>query len=162
MHQVGPCSKHILLTGLDQLPMGIIRHRLHLAKAILSKVASLLQHTGQPGGQAAAGYGQVPAGAYAGYPSSQGYPEQQAANNAGYGYQVAQDPAYGSAPAFSAPTSQQAYAQPAPTQPAYDQSVPQSAAYGAAPATAAPVGYAKTVSPQPGFPQYDSTQMYTR
>lgn len=45
MHQVGPCSKHILLMGLDQLPMGIIRHHLHLAKAILSKVASLLQHT---------------------------------------------------------------------------------------------------------------------
>ncbi|CAK7328848.1 unnamed protein product [Dovyalis caffra] len=115
---------------------------------------------GQPGGQAATGYGQVTAAGYGGYPSSQqGYPEQQAANNAGYGYQGSQDPAYSTGPAYCAPTSQQAYAQPTPTQPSYDQSVPQSAGYGAAPATA-PVGYGKTVSPQPGYPQYDSTQMY--
>ncbi|KAJ6744692.1 P-ELEMENT SOMATIC INHIBITOR ISOFORM C [Salix purpurea] len=125
--------------------------------------------SGQPGGQATAGYGQVPAGGgYGSYPSSQqGYPEQQAANNAGYGYQGAQDPAYGSAPAYVAPATQQGYAQPAPTQPSYDQSVPQSAGYGAAPAAApatapaaAPAGYGKTVSPQPGYPQYDSTQVY--
>ncbi|XP_011036258.1 PREDICTED: far upstream element-binding protein 2-like [Populus euphratica] len=116
--------------------------------------------SGQPGGQAAAGYAQGPAGGYGSYPSAQqGYSEQQAANNAGYGYQGSQDPAYGSAPAYGAPASQQGYAQPAPTQPSYDQSVPQSAGYGAAPATA-PVGYGKTVSPQPGYPQYDSTQMY--
>ncbi|XP_061944068.1 uncharacterized protein LOC133668308 isoform X1 [Populus nigra] len=115
---------------------------------------------GQPGGQAAAGYAQGPAGGYGSYPSAQqGYPEQQAANNAGYGYQGSQDPAYGSAPAYGAPASQQGYAQPTPTQPSYDQSVPQSAGYGAAPATAQ-VGYGKTVSPQPGYPQYDSTQMY--
>ncbi|KAJ6762185.1 hypothetical protein OIU74_024801 [Salix koriyanagi] len=125
--------------------------------------------SGQPGGQAAAGYGQVPAGGgYGSYPSSQqGYPEQQAANNAGYGYQGAQDPAYGSAPAYVAPATQQGYAQPTSTQPSYDQSVPQSAGYGAAPAAApatapaaAPAGYGKTVSPQPGYPQYDSTQVY--
>ena len=117
--------------------------------------------SGQPGGQAAAGYAQGPAGGYGSYPSvaQQGYSEQQAANSAGYGYQGSQDPAYGSAPAYGAPASQQGYAQPTPTQPSYDQSVPQSAGYVAAPATA-PVGYGKTVSPQPGYPQYDSTQMY--
>ncbi|KAJ6348751.1 hypothetical protein OIU77_006345 [Salix suchowensis] len=81
-------------------------------------------------------------------PLSHGYPEQQAANNAGYGSQ-------GSV----APPTQQGYAQPTPTQPSYDQSVPQSAGYRAAPA-AAPAGYGKTVSPQPGYPQYDSTQVY--
>ncbi|XP_012077120.1 far upstream element-binding protein 2 isoform X2 [Jatropha curcas] len=118
---------------------------------------------GQPSGQQATGYVQGPSGGYGSYPSSQqGYPEQPAQNNAAYGYQGSQDPAYGSgtASAYSAPQSgQQAYAQPAPTQPSYDQSVPQSGAYAAAPGSA-PVGYGKTVSPQPTYPQYDSTQMY--
>ena len=44
MHRVGPCSNPILLMGLDQVLMGIIRHKLHLAQAILSKVASLFLH----------------------------------------------------------------------------------------------------------------------
>jgi hypothetical protein len=44
MHRVGPCSNPILLMGPDQVPMGIIRHKLHLAQAILSKVASLFLH----------------------------------------------------------------------------------------------------------------------
>ncbi|KAF2290396.1 hypothetical protein GH714_012762 [Hevea brasiliensis] len=48
------------------------------------------------------------------------FPEQPASNNAGYGYQGSQDPAYGSGPGatYSAPPSgQQAYAQPTATQP---------------------------------------------
>ncbi|XP_075648964.1 uncharacterized protein LOC142619648 isoform X2 [Castanea sativa] len=119
---------------------------------------------GQPGAQQAQGYAQVgPTGGYGPYAASQqGYPEQAAPNNAAYGYQGPQDPAYSGAPAsaYSAPPSgQPGYAQPAPTQQGYDQSVPQSGGYGSAPATA-PVAYGKTVSPQPGYAQYDSTQMY--
>ncbi|KAF2290394.1 hypothetical protein GH714_012742 [Hevea brasiliensis] len=104
---------------------------------------------GQPGGQQSTGYVQGPTGGYGLYPSSQqGCPEQPASNNAGYGYQGSQDPAYGSGPGatYSAPPSgQQAYAQPTATQPSYDQSVPQSGAYGAAPGSA-PVGYGKNLS----------------
>ncbi|KAF2290405.1 hypothetical protein GH714_012829 [Hevea brasiliensis] len=81
---------------------------------------------GQPGGQQSTGYVQGPTGGYGLYPSSQqGCPEQPASNNAGYGYQRSQDPAYGSGPGatYGAPPSgQQAYAQPTATQPSYDQS----------------------------------------
>ncbi|XP_065847114.1 uncharacterized protein [Euphorbia lathyris] len=127
-----------------------------------------VQSYGQPAGQQASGYVQGPSGGYGSYPSSQqGYPEQPAPNNAGYGYQGSQDPtAYGSVPgsAYSAPQSgqQQTYAQPTATQPSYDQSVPQPGAYGAAAPVSAPAGYGKTVSPQPAsYPQYESAaQMY--
>ncbi|GMY08023.1 far upstream element-binding protein 1-like isoform X2 [Fagus crenata] len=91
-----------------------------------------------------------------------GYPEQAAPNNAAYGYQGPQDPAYsgGPASAYSAPPSgQPGYAQPAPTQQSYDQSIPQAGGYGSVPASA-PVAYGKTVSPQPAYTQYDTTQMY--
>ncbi|KAF2290386.1 hypothetical protein GH714_012705 [Hevea brasiliensis] len=102
----------------------------------------------QPGGQQSTGYVQGPTGGYGLYPSSQqGYPEQPASNNAGYGYQGSQDPAYGSGPGATycaPPSGQQAYAQPTATQPSYDQSVPQSGAYGAAPGSA-PVGYGKNL-----------------
>ncbi|KAK0575615.1 hypothetical protein LWI29_003782 [Acer saccharum] len=120
--------------------------------------------------QPAAGYGQVgPTGAYGGgYANSQqGYPEQPAPSNAGYGGHGPQEPNYASAPisAYAAvPTAQAGYAQPTQAQPTaaqpnYDQSAQQSSAYGVAPGSA-PVAYGKTVSPQPGYPQYDSTQMY--
>ncbi|GAV58424.1 KH_1 domain-containing protein [Cephalotus follicularis] len=119
---------------------------------------------GQPVGHQAPGYGQVgPTGGYGAYPAAQqGYPEQPAANTAGYGYQAPQDPSYSSAPGSAygvPPTGQPNYGQPAPTQPNYDQSAPQSGGYGTASVTA-PVNYGKTVSPQPAYPQYDSTQMY--
>ncbi|GMY07919.1 far upstream element-binding protein 1-like isoform X2 [Fagus crenata] len=118
---------------------------------------------GQPGAQQAQGYAQVgPTGGYGQYASQQGYPEQAAPNNAAYGYQGPQDPAYsgGPASAYSAPPSgQPGYAQPAPTQQSYDQSIPQAGGYGSVPASA-PVAYGKTVSPQPAYTQYDTTQMY--
>ncbi|KAK2371971.1 far upstream element-binding protein [Trifolium repens] len=118
---------------------------------------------GQPGAQAATSYAQ-PTG-YGSYPSSQQtYPEQPASNNAVYGYQAPQDPAYsGAAQTYSAaPTVQPGYVQPAPTQTGYDQSNPQPAVYAAVPAAAsAQAAYGKTVSPQPAaYAQYDSTQVY--
>ncbi|XVF63421.1 hypothetical protein PTKIN_Ptkin09bG0085900 [Pterospermum kingtungense] len=104
----------------------------------------------------AAGYGQYP-------PSQQGYSEQPVPNNAGYGYQGAQDSGYGGGHASTygapPPSGQAAYAQPTAAQPTYDQSLSQSGGYAAVPGSA-PVAYGKTVSPQPGYPQYDSTQMY--
>ncbi|KAJ1390853.1 K-like proteiny domain [Sesbania bispinosa] len=117
---------------------------------------------GQPGAQTAASYAQVGPTGYGSYPSQQTYPEQQAPNNAVYGYQAPQDPAYSSAaaPAYSAaPSGQPGYVQPAPTQTGYEQSNPQSAGYAAVPASA-PAAYGKTLSPQPAYPQYDSTQVY--
>ncbi|KAG6607520.1 Far upstream element-binding protein 3, partial [Cucurbita argyrosperma subsp. sororia] len=131
---------------------------------------------GQPGVQQLSAYGQqvAPAAAYEQYPTTQqGYPEQAAANTAGYAaYQAPQDPAaYSSAQAtaaavYSAPASgQPTYPQQTAAQPSYDQSVPQSGGYGTVPSSA-PVGYGKSVSPQPqpqpqpGYPQYDSTQVY--
>ncbi|KAK8542446.1 hypothetical protein V6N13_136979 [Hibiscus sabdariffa] len=118
-------------------------------------VAGYTQPTAYAQASAAAGYGQYP-------PSQQGYSEQQAPNNAGYGYQGAQDSGYGGGPAATygaQPTSGQAtYAQTTAAQPTYDQSAPQSGGYAAA--GSAPAGYGKAVSPQPGYPQYDSTQMY--
>ncbi|KAG6659182.1 far upstream element-binding protein 2-like isoform X1 [Carya illinoinensis] len=121
---------------------------------------------GQSGSQQVPGYAQVgAAGGYGPYaPSQQGYPEQAAANNVGYGYQGPQDHAAysgGPAAAYSAPPSgQPGYAQPASTQPSYDQSIPQSGGYGAVPASAS-AAYGKTLSPQPGYAQYDSTQAYS-
>ncbi|KAK8591818.1 hypothetical protein V6N13_031844 [Hibiscus sabdariffa] len=119
-------------------------------------VAGYTQPTAYAQAGAAAGYGQYP-------PSQQGYSEQQQApNNAGYGYQGAQDSGYGGGPAATygaQPTSGQAtYTQTTAAQPTYDQSAPQSGGYAAA--GSAPAGYGKAVSPQPGYPQYDSTQMY--
>ncbi|KAK7406015.1 hypothetical protein VNO78_07629 [Psophocarpus tetragonolobus] len=120
---------------------------------------------GQPAAQPAASYAQVGPTGYGAYPSSQpSYPEQTAPNNAVYGYQAPQDPAYssGAAPAYGAtqPSGQAGYVQPAPTQTGYDQSNPQSAGYAAVPASAPPA-YGKTLSPQPAtYPQYDSTQVY--
>ncbi|CAI8589388.1 unnamed protein product [Vicia faba] len=120
---------------------------------------------GQPGAPAAASYAQVGPTGYGSYPSSQQtYPEQPASNNAVYGYQAPQDPAYssGAAQAYSAaPTVQPGYVQPTQTQAGYDQSNPQPAVYAAVPAAGtAPAAYGKTVSPQPAYPQYDSTQVY--
>ncbi|GMJ11704.1 hypothetical protein like AT4G10070 [Hibiscus trionum] len=120
----------------------------------------------QQGSQPVAGYSQPTAYAQAstaGYgqyaPSQQGYSEQQQApNNAGYGYQGAQDSGYGggSAATYGAqPTSGQAtYAQTTAAQPSYDQSVPQSGGHAAATTPGS------ATAPQPGYPQYDSTQMY--
>ncbi|KAF5727077.1 far upstream element-binding protein 2 isoform X1 [Tripterygium wilfordii] len=110
--------------------------------------------------QQAAAYGQM---VYGQYPSSQqGYTEQPVSATPAYGYQGAQDQAYGSAAGatYSVPPSgQPAYAQSTPAQPGYDQSAAPSGGYAAVP-TNAPASYGKTVSPQPGYPQYDSTQMY--
>ncbi|KAE8706409.1 bifunctional purine synthesis protein purC/E-like isoform X1 [Hibiscus syriacus] len=117
-------------------------------------------------------YAQASTAGYGQYPPSQGYSEQQQIpNNAGYGYQGAQDSGYasGAAATYGAPptSGQSTYAQTTAAHPTYDQSVTQSGGYAAATAPAsapasgtAPAGYGKTVSPQPGYPQYDSTQMY--
>ncbi|KAL4314745.1 hypothetical protein AHAS_Ahas15G0115800 [Arachis hypogaea] len=118
---------------------------------------------GQPVSQPAASYAQVAPSGYGSYPSAQqAYPDQQAPNNnAGYGYQAPQDPAYasGTATTYSAaPSGQPGYVQPAPTQIGYEQSNPQSAGYAAVQASA-PSAYGKTLSPQPTY-QYDSTQVY--
>lgn len=120
---------------------------------------------GQPAAQPAASYAQVGPTGYGSYPTSQpSYPEQPAANNAVYGYQAPQDPAYntGAAAAYSTaqPSGQPGYVQPTPTQTGYEQSNTQSAGYAAVPASA-PAAYGKTMSPQPAaYPQYDSTQVY--
>uniref|UniRef100_M1AV71 Nucleic acid binding protein n=1 Tax=Solanum tuberosum TaxID=4113 RepID=M1AV71_SOLTU len=124
---------------------------------------------GQPVPQQPLTYAQAaPVGGYSSYPSQPTYTEQQATNNAGYGYQGPVDQTYSGAQAsttHSAPFSGlQAYAQPAPVpssapaQPGYDQSMTQPGG-GYAPVPAA--GYVKSVSPQPGYaPQYDANQMY--
>ncbi|KAM7266241.1 hypothetical protein ACFE04_004138 [Oxalis oulophora] len=117
----------------------------------------------QPGGTQTSGYGQVaPAGGYGAYPmTQQGYTDQTAVNNGGYGYQQApQDSAYntgsGTTSAYGAPTSvqpnygqpaiaQQNYGQAAPSQQTYDQSAaPQPGGYVAAPASAS-TAYGKAV-----------------
>ncbi|XP_059297323.1 uncharacterized protein LOC132050209 [Lycium ferocissimum] len=125
---------------------------------------------GQPVPQQPPAYAQAaPAGGYSSYPSQPAYTEQQATNNAGYGYQGSADQTYSGAQAstaYSAPfTGQQGYAQPAavpastPAQPGYDQSMTQpGGGYATAPVAAA--GYVKSVSPQPGYAQYDANQMY--
>ncbi|XWS24696.1 hypothetical protein CRYUN_Cryun27aG0005500 [Craigia yunnanensis] len=117
---------------------------------------SAQQATAYAQASTASGYGQYP-------PSHQGYSEQPAPNNAGYGYQGVQDYGYGGGPVTTygapPPSGQATYAQSTAAQPTYDQSVPQSGGYTAAPGSA-PVANGKTVSPQPGYPQYDSTQMY--
>ncbi|KAJ1391252.1 K-like proteiny domain [Sesbania bispinosa] len=112
------------------------------------------------GAQPAASYAQVGPTGYGSYPSQQTYPEQPAANNAVYGYQAPQDPAYSSAaaPAYSAaPSGQPGYVQTRAYTTGYEQSNPQSAGYAAVPASA-PAAYGKTLSPQPAYPQYDSTK----
>ncbi|KAH0777823.1 hypothetical protein KY290_009234 [Solanum tuberosum] len=127
---------------------------------------------GQPVPQQPLTYAQAaPVGGYSSYPSQPTYTEQQATNNAGYGYQGPVDQTYSGAQAsttYSAPFSGlQAYAQPAPVpssapaQPGYDQSMTQpGGGYAPVPAAAAG-GYVKSVSPQPGYaPQYDANQMY--
>ncbi|CAN4081344.1 unnamed protein product [Withania somnifera] len=125
---------------------------------------------GQPVPQQPLGYAQAaPVGGYSSYPPQPAYTEQQATNNAGYGYQGPVDQTYSGAQAsttYSAPfNGQQAYAQPppvpssVPAQPGYDQSVTQPGG-GYAPVPAA-AGYVKSVSPQPGYAQYDANQMYT-
>ncbi|KAL3324409.1 hypothetical protein AABB24_038523 [Solanum stoloniferum] len=127
---------------------------------------------GQPVPQQPLTYAQAaPVGGYSSYPSQPTYTEQQATNNAGYGYQGPVDQTYSGAQASttsSAPFSgQQAYAQPAPVpssapaQPGYDQSMTQpGGGYAPVPAGGGG-GYVKSVSPQPGYAsQYDANQMY--
>ncbi|TMX02624.1 hypothetical protein EJD97_020736 [Solanum chilense] len=123
---------------------------------------------GQPVPQQPLAYAQAaPLGGYSSYPSQPTYTEQQATNNAGYGYQGPVDQTYSGTQASTTYSGQQAYAQPAPVpssapaQPGYDQSMTQpGGGYAPVPAAAAG-GYVKSVSPQPGYaPQYDANQMY--
>ncbi|KAF2290442.1 hypothetical protein GH714_013181 [Hevea brasiliensis] len=82
---------------LHQELRGTIRQCLLLAPAIHSKVQPVPCY-GQPGGQQSTGYVQGPTGGMDYTHLQQGCPEQPASNNAGYGYQGSQDPAYGSGP----------------------------------------------------------------
>ncbi|CAN4119688.1 unnamed protein product [Withania somnifera] len=125
---------------------------------------------GQPVPQPLAYAQAAPVGGYSSYPPQPAYTEQQAINNAGYGYQGPVDQTYSGAQAsttYTAPfNGQHAYAQPsqvpssAQTQPGYDQSMTQpGGGYAPVPPPAA-AGYVKSVSPQPGYAQYDANQIY--